>query len=434
MAQPLETDRTSQRPPAAHDDGGVGVYLHLPFCERICPYCDFAVVAARVLPPGLEGRYVDALCRELEARQPDFAGRTLESIYFGGGTPSLFRAESIARLVAAVRAAFPDRPGGVDDDLPGQPVETTLELNPSTLECDRLPGFRAAGVDRLSIGVQSVQDRTLKRLGRAHRAPVVFETLRRARSAGFENLSLDLIFALPEQELASLDRDLDFVIDFAPEHVSTYELTFEPDTPFGRARSTGRMQACDEDQAADMIEHIEARLETAGYQRYEISSYARAGRRARHNSRYWQRQAVLGLGMGAHSFEVRTPDHPHGRRRANPRGLEAWFHAVEAHPATVGVVEEPSAATARGEAVFLALRQREGLSARIFEAEFAGPPRTFFAAEIARAREFGWIEEGGTEPGDLRLTRAGRLVADSVAALFVEAGGAEPAASRTAGR
>jgi len=396
------------------DDGRVGVYLHLPFCERICPYCDFAVVAARPLSRAVERRYVDALRRELEARRADFAGRRLASVYFGGGTPSLFLPDSIAELAASVRAAFPAAPGEPEP-------ETTLELNPSTVERDRLPGFRDAGINRLSIGIQSFQDAQLKRLGRAHRAAVARETLRAARAAGIGTLSLDLIFALPDQTLAVLDADLDALLEHRPEHVSTYELTFEPDTPFGRSLASGRMRRCDEDLAADMIEHVERRLETAGYQRYEISSYARDGFRSRHNARYWQRQPVLGLGMGAHSFEPRTRAHPHGSRRANPRALEDWLRAVDADPARAGSEERPSEATARGEAVFLALRQREGLSARRFAAEFGLRPRAFFDAEIETARARGWLEEGDPAPGDLRLTRLGRLVADSVASLFVEA-------------
>jgi len=406
------------------DDGAVGVYLHLPFCERICPYCDFAVVAARRLDPAVEGRYVEGLLRELEARAPDFAGRPLATLYLGGGTPSLFSPASIRRLVEAVRAAFPGRP-----DFP-EPIETTLELNPSTLERERLPGFRDAGVDRLSIGVQSFDDAQLKRLGRAHRAATSRETLAAARAAGFERLSVDLIFAGPEQTPVDLDRDLDALLEEGPEHVSTYELTWEPDTPFGRALAAGKLRACDEDRAASMIEQIERRLGAGGYERYEISSHARPGHRARHNARYWQRQAVLGLGMGAHSTEARTPDRPHGARRANPRRLEDWLAAVE-RGLPAGEEERLSEATARGEAVFLALRQLEGLSARRFEAEFGAPPRAFFAAEIEGLVQRGWLAEGEGEGreearserdahrGDLRLTRAGRMLADSVAAEFV---------------
>lgn len=402
--------------PALFDDGRVGVYLHLPFCERICPYCDFAVVAAPLLEPESEARYVAALYQELEARRSDFEGRALASIYFGGGTPSLFQPESIREIVNAIREAFPTAASVLASD-----VETTLELNPSTLEQSRLPGFRAAGINRLSIGIQSFDDAQLKRLGRAHRAAIARGTLSAARAAGFDNLSIDLIFAGPSQDESDLDRDLDEILDWMPEHISTYELTFEPETPFGRALAVGKMQACDEDRAVMMIGQIETRLTAVGYERYEISSYARPGSRSKHNARYWQRQAVLGLGMGAHSSEARTSDRPHGARRANPRTLEAWFAKVESSPAHAGSEETLSPATARGEAVFLGLRQRDGLSARAFEAEFGGPPRNFFEAEIDAMTARGWLVEGGAAPADLRLTEAGRLMADSVAAEFVSA-------------
>ncbi|MBW1885157.1 MAG: radical SAM family heme chaperone HemW [Deltaproteobacteria bacterium] len=409
MVVPAAVDRE----PALYDDSQVGVYLHLPFCERICPYCDFAVVAARPLEAALEARYVAALRAELERRRGDFSGRSLASLYFGGGTPSLFGPDSIRELIDAVHRAFEPGAAGVETS-----VETTLELNPSTTEIDRLPGFREAGIDRLSIGVQSFDDVQLKRLGRAHSAATVRETLRAVRSAGFRNISIDLIFAAPQQATTDLERDLDEVIEWSPEHLSTYELTYEAQTPFGRALAAGKMNAPDEDRSVEMIETIEARLRDAGYERYEISNYARPGRRSRHNARYWQRLSVLGLGMGAHSTEVRAAHRPHGARRANPRGLMEWLEAVEAGEA-VGVEESPSPATARGEAVFLALRQREGLSARRFEAEFGAAPRTFFAAAIDDLVAKGWLAEGGSAAGDLRLTRAGRLLADSVAAEFV---------------
>jgi oxygen-independent coproporphyrinogen-3 oxidase len=371
-----------------YDDGAVGVYLHLPYCERICPYCDFAVVAAGRLDPSQEARYVAALLAELALRSPDFAGRSLETLYLGGGTPSLFSPESIRRLVDGVVAAFGGRQAL---------AEVTLELNPSTVERERLPGFREAGIDRLSIGVQSFDDGMLKRLGRAHRAEESFATLEAARRAGFGNLSVDLIFAGPGQTSADLDRDLALLASLDPEHVSTYE-----------------------------------RLGAAGYERYEISSYARPGFRGRHNARYWHRQAVLGLGMGAHSTEGRSRLRPHGARRANPRSLEVWLHAVE-HGRVPGVLEPISPATARGEAIFLGLRQREGVSARRFAAEFGAPPRAFFGSEIEVLVRRGWLREGqggeasaeAGEIGDLRLSAAGRLVADSVAAEFVEGDGSD---------
>ena len=211
------------------------------------------------------------------------------------------------------------------------------------------------------------------------------------------------------------------MIAWSPEHVSTYELTYEPATPFGRALVDGRMEACDEDLAADMIEAVEARLSRADYERYEISSYARSGARSIHNARYWQRQAVLGLGLGAHSTEARSVEHPHGARRANPRDLETWLARLDQDPARTGDLERLSAETARGEAVFLGLRQSEGLCAGVFEAEFGAGPRHYFSSEIEAAVAAGWLVESGQ--GGLRLSSEGRLVADSVAEAFVGSSG-----------
>src|SRR6188474_2216847 len=186
----------------------LGVYLHVPFCERLCPYCDFPVVAG-TLGRDAEERYVAALLAELAARRGDFAGRALATVYLGGGTPSLLSPDSVAALLDAVRAAFP-----------GEPVEVTLEINPSTLERERLPGFRAAGVNRVSVGIQSFDDTTLRRLGRAHRAREGELTLAACRTAGFTRLSLDLIAAAPGQDLAGFERELDAALAEAPEHVS----------------------------------------------------------------------------------------------------------------------------------------------------------------------------------------------------------------------
>jgi oxygen-independent coproporphyrinogen III oxidase len=391
--------------------GSVGVYLHVPFCERICPYCDFAVVAARTLSEEQEDRYVAALLRELELRRADFAGLPLASLYFGGGTPSLLRPESIARLVAAVRSAFPAARAGEGA------IEVTLETNPSTVERARLPGFRAAGVNRLSIGVQSFDDGVLRRLGRAHRAEAADETIRAARAAGFANLSLDLIFAAPGQEPAALERDLDRAIAFAPEHVSAYALTVEAGTPFATAAERGQLRLPDEDRAAAMMERVALRLESAGIRGYEISSFARPGFEAVHNSRYWRRLPVLGLGQGAWSADPPRAGAPFGLRRANPRSLDAWLARVDAGASADAELDVLDERTARGEAAFLALRTRRGLDASGFASEFGAPPRAHWSEAIDALCARGLLTESGS--GDLALTPAGRLLADTVFVHFV---------------
>ena len=347
--------------PGPPDDGRVGVYVHVPFCERLCQYCDFAVVAARPLLAARERAYVDALLAELERRAPAFAAaaggpRSLASLYLGGGTPSLLAPESVARIVAAVRDCFP----------PAGDVETTLEVNPSTTERARLPGFRAAGVSRLSVSVQSFSDDTLKRLGRAHRGAEARATLAAARAAGFDDVSLDLIVAAPGQRLADLERDLDEALAFAPEHVSAYQLTIEPGTPFERAAARGQLALADEDEGLAMLE----------------------------------------------------PEAPHGARRATVRTLATYLARIAAGaPAAEGEPERLDPATARGEAAFLALRTSEGLDARAFAAEFGAPPRAFWPEAIDEALAAGWLVEG--ETGALRLTDAGILLSDTLFARLV---------------
>ena len=392
------------------DDGRVGVYAHVPFCERICPYCDFAVERAPQLARTREDAYVAALRVELERRSELFADRPLATLYLGGGTPSRLRPESIERIAAAVHAAFPSE--GAPD------LELTLELNPGTTESARLPGFRAAGVNRLSVGVQSFDDATLKRLGRAHRARDCRAALEAARAAGFENLSLDLILAAPEQRLADVARDLDAALFFAPQHVSVYALTIEPGTPFERALRRGQLVLADEEEVADMLTLAAERLGASGLARYEISSFAAAGRESRHNRRYWERRPVLGIGVGAWSSEPPSEAAPHGARRANVRGLDAYLARVAAgQPAAEGPAERLDAPTARGEALFLALRTAAGLAPEGFAAEFGAPPRGFYGAEIEELVEAGLLDEASD--GHLRLTSRGILLSDSVFERFV---------------
>jgi len=392
--------------PPERDRPTVGVYFHVPFCERICPYCDFPVVAARALSPADEERYVAALCAELGGRAEGFAGRELATLYLGGGTPSLLNASSVARLVEAARSAFP-----------GSPAEVTLEANPSTTERERLTAFRAAGVDRLSVGVQSFDDRTLRRLGRAHRGAEAHAFLDAARAAGFANLSLDLIFGAPGQSLAGVERDAGAALAHAPDHVSAYALTLEPGTPFARAVAGDKLAVPGDDEAAEMMLALAGAFAAAGLSRYEVSSWARPGCAAAHNRRYWQRRPVLGLGLGAHSLDPPRVGEPFGARSANERGLAAYLARIEAGRFAPPEREALSEPTARSEAIFLALRTREGLDAGSFRAEFGAPPRAFFADAIEGAIAAGHLAESAA--GDLALTEAGWLFADDVAARFV---------------
>jgi len=366
------------------------------------------VVPARPLTREGEDRYLRALLAELRLRRDVFAGCCLVSLYFGGGTPSLLQPSSIDRIIAAVGEAFASQGA----------IETSLEVNPSTVERSQLPAFREAGVNRLSVGVQSFDDLTLRRLGRAHRAAEVRATLQEARAVGFTNLSIDLIFGVPGQDPEGVRCDLESAIAFAPEHVSVYGLAVEEGTPYAKAIERGRLVLPEEDEVVVMMLDLRERLERAGIRQYEISNFARPGFESVHNRRYWERQPVLGLGMGAWSTDPSGPEAPYGLRRCNRRGLEAYLERIESGMA--GGDHSPEildAGTARGEAAFLALRTTRGLGADAFEAEFGVALRDVFGPAIEELTGIGLLEEN--RRGDLRLTSAGWLLSDSVFERFV---------------
>ena len=262
----------------------LALYVHLPWCLRKCPYCDFNSHAtpAGALP---ESRYLDALVADLDAALPLVWGRTVHTVFIGGGTPSLFSPEGIDRLLADIRARLPLVAA----------AEVTLEANPGTFERERFRAFRAAGVTRLSVGVQSFDDAMLERIGRVHDSAQARAALGEA-AAAFETFNIDLMYALPGQRLEQLRADLDTALAFAPPHLSIYHLTVEPNTAFAAAPPV----LPDEDLASDMLDLITERLVAAGLERYEVSAYARAGHRCRHNFNYWQFGDYLGIGAGAH--------------------------------------------------------------------------------------------------------------------------------------
>jgi putative oxygen-independent coproporphyrinogen III oxidase len=261
----------------------LALYVHLPWCLRKCPYCDFNSHESKGHVP--ESRYLDALRADLEAALPLVWGRPVISVFIGGGTPSLFSPDNIDRLLADIRARLPLVPD----------CEITLEANPGTFERDRFRAFRAAGVTRLSIGVQSFDDASLQAIGRVHDAAQARAAVQEARST-FDTFNVDLMYALPGQSVAMLDADLDVALSFAPPHVSVYHLTLEPNTYF----ATHPPNLPDDDLAATMLDRIVERASAQGLARYEVSAFARPGHRCRHNLNYWQFGDYLGIGAGAH--------------------------------------------------------------------------------------------------------------------------------------
>ena len=263
----------------------LSLYIHIPWCVRKCPYCDFNSHEARDEIP--EAAYIDALIADLEQDLPAVWGRTVETVFFGGGTPSLFSPEGIDRLLADVRARIPLKPE----------AEITLEANPGTVDHARFKGFREAGINRLSIGIQSFQPELLKKIGRIHSGTEAITAVEAAHQAGFKNLNLDLMFGLPGQTQKQALQDLQIARDLQPAHISWYELTIEPNTWFHRHPP----QRPDDDTLWEMQQAGRTLLEAAGYQRYEVSAYGRAQRQCRHNMNYWQFGDYLGIGAGAHA-------------------------------------------------------------------------------------------------------------------------------------
>ena len=353
----------------------LSLYVHLPWCLAKCPYCDFnshAVpdAAAGGLP---EARYISALIADLEAALPQVWGRPVHSIFIGGGTPSLFSADAIHSLLAAIRARLPLLPG----------CEITLEANPGSFERDRFKAFRAAGVTRLSVGVQSFDDAMLAKLGRVHDGAQARAALTEA-AAAFETFNLDLMYALPDQTLAQLHVDLDIALSFAPPHLSIYHLTVEPNTRFALKPPPGLP---DDDLASDMLDAIAARTTAAGLQRYEVSAFARAGHRCRHNLNYWQFGDYLGIGAGAHG----KLSYPHRViRQVRWRDPKTYTEQALAGQAMSNDDEVPRA-DLPFEFMLNALRLREGFALADFSAR-TGLAVTAISTAMAKAEALGLLE------------------------------------------
>lgn len=392
-----------------------GIYIHFPYCRKRCPYCDFAVHARRRIP---HDRYAACVLDELGARAPLFAGRRAVSVYFGGGTPGLWRPAALGAVLAGALARFPAE---------GEP-EVTVEANPGDLEPATLAELRVAGVNRLSLGVQSLERRHLETLGRLHGAAEAVAAARQARRAGFDNLTLDLMFGLPAQSLGQLERDLDGVLALEPDHLSVYSLTVEPRTAFGALERRGALRLPSNERSAEMFERVQERLVRAGFEHYEISSYARPGKRAVHNTLYWTGGEYLGLGCSAHSHR-RLPGG--AERFATVRSVDDYF-AVQGRMGGVPLPTDPavasyeqlSPAAVEGEALWLGLRLLEGVSRRAHAARYGADPAERHAPAIQRLEGEGLIERSGER---LRLTARGVLWADEVGARLVVGAEAPPA-------
>jgi oxygen-independent coproporphyrinogen-3 oxidase len=377
----------------------LALYVHLPWCLKKCPYCDFN---SHEQPGDLpEARYLAALRADLEAALPLVWGRRVVSIFIGGGTPSLFSPAGIDQLIADIRARLPLQPG----------IEITLEANPGTFERERFKAFRAAGVTRLSIGVQSFDDGALRALGRVHNAAQARAAIAEARDS-FDTFNIDLMYALPGQDLAALRADLDEALSWAPPHLSIYHLSVEPNTVFASRPPAGLP---DDDLASDMLDLITERTASAGLQRYEVSAFAQPGQRCGHNVNYWEFGDYLGIGAGAHgklSFPHRV------LRQVRWREPAAYMQHALAGQA-VSNEHEVARRELPFEYMLGALRLRDGFPLARYT-ERTGLPLSSLNAALAQAQAKGLIERD-VASDSVRPTARGFDFLSDLQAMFLPA-------------
>jgi oxygen-independent coproporphyrinogen-3 oxidase len=371
-----------------------GVYVHLPFCPYICPYCDFAKWPHR---RSAAARYLQALHAEIDASTPGHD--TFGSVFLGGGTPNTYAASDVVRLVRRLREAFP---GPLDR-------ETTIEVNPELVRAEELRAYREAGIDRLSIGVQSFVTEEIRTLGRRHTVEQVREVVHSARAASMRSVSVDLIFAVPGQTPQSWRHSLETAAALGVDHISAYGLTIEAGTPYERWQEQQPSAFFDDEREAQLYDVAIDVLEAHGFEQYEISNFARPGHQSVHNANYWANGDYVGLGVGAASFRG-------GVRSVHTRDLETYVAAaLDARPIP-GEAEELEGARRAGEAVMLALRTAQGVCLESFKERYGLDFLEFYAPVVRQYEDLGLLERDATHA---RLTRRGRFVANDVCAAFV---------------
>lgn len=382
------------------------LYLHIPFCVQKCLYCDFASYAG--LGEQAKRDYTDAVCKEISLRAPEAANMAANaSIYFGGGTPSVLPTECIAKLVNALKQY----------GFWQQPCEATIEVNPGTADLAKLQTLRSLGFDRISFGVQSLQDNELRAIGRIHNAQQALEALTLARKAGFARVSADLIYGLPSQTLTSLQDTLERLAGTGIEHISVYGLIVEEGTPLASLVDKGRITLPDEDTAADMYELVQSFLRERGFERYEISNYAKNGQYSRHNTVYWEYHPYMAFGAAACGFDGQ-------RRRTGLSAVKEYigqlqsFGGNDLRTSALYNVEELSCAELLEEFMFMGLRRSEGASLAEARERFDVDVLQRFASELAPLFEQKLIAYDASTQR-LRLTERGMEVGNQIFEVFV---------------
>ena len=372
-----------------------GIYLHIPFCVKKCRYCDFYSVADT---QRLQA-FVDALCLEIDAMQPP--GDIIDSIYFGGGTPSILPVGAVQRILEAVFRKFV-----VSDD-----AEITLETNPGTVSAEAFAGFRHAGINRLNIGVQSFQDKQLAFLGRIHSAGQGRDAIVAARDAGFENIGIDLMYAIPGQTAAMWKKNLQAACDLHPDHLSCYMLTYEPGTPLTEELKAKKFKPVPESRVASMFQQTVKYLEGRGYLFYEVSNFAKTpDLRSRHNRKYWRHASYIGFGPSAHSFSGNC-------RSWNVRSVDQYVKRITSGNSPIADSEMLDEKQMMTESIFLGLRRREGICLAEFENRYGSGFSDRFAPAIDKNSRRGFL---AADENCCRLTLAGMCYLDTIAAEFID--------------
>ncbi len=374
-----------------------GVYIHIPFCLSRCSYCDFATSIYR----GEHAeRYVDALVKEIVSQTPAANARLVDTIYFGGGTPSLLSPQQTEQILGAVHKSF-----AVDGR-----AEVTMEMNPGSVTPENLRSFRRLGINRASFGAQTFDDAELARLGRSHTSKDTLKTFRDLRESGFENVNFDLIAGLPGQTLARWEENAATALTLHPEHLSFYLLEVHSGTPLAEHIRLGKQPEPDEDLAAVMYESMLEHATAVGYEHYEISNLCLPGFASRHNRKYWTNAPYYGFGCSAHGYDGQS------RRWSNERDTARYVEAIENGSSAVVEEHELTGNEVRAEAVFLGMRMMRGFDVKQYRELFGVDLRDEHADDLKRFREAGLLEFDGNM---IRLTRAGALMSNEVFAVFV---------------
>ena len=384
-----KTAKLSQLPTSGFA-GSAAIYVHWPFCLKKCPYCDFN---SHVRDTVSHENWRGALLQEIETMAGHFPNLQASSIFFGGGTPSLMEPETVAAVIESVRSHW----------KPADNIEITLEANPSSVEADRFRAYRTAGVNRLSVGIQSLKDDVLKFLGRLHSAKEALQALKVAQD-NFERVTFDLIYARPEQTLTEWRTELNEALSFGTDHLSLYQLTIEEGTAFHHQFQRGKFTLPDEDKAADLFELTQELTEAAGKPAYETSNHAAPGQRSRHNLAYWQGDPYIGIGPGAHG---RLPSDIHGEAFAHAqiKRPENWLDAVVSRGTGMETLERISAKDRAIEAILTGLRLKDGIDLNVWRRKFG---QRF--GDIVNLQTLNDVQEGGYinyTPNRLALTSSG---------------------------